>query len=156
MSLVKCKECGKEVSNKAKTCPNCGAKVKAGFSIIKALGAIVFGLVAIAFFNSENSTNSGTGSSSAIAASSKELTATDVAFKSAQFGRVVTGKVANTTKKKLGYVQVEINLYDKNGSQVGSTLANVNNLEPGVTWNFEAPVLEDRAKSAKVAGITSF
>lgn len=26
MALVKCKECGKEVSNKASKCPNCGAK----------------------------------------------------------------------------------------------------------------------------------
>ncbi|WP_412514572.1 MULTISPECIES: zinc-ribbon domain-containing protein [Shewanella] len=26
MALVKCKECGEEVSTKAKTCPKCGAK----------------------------------------------------------------------------------------------------------------------------------
>ena len=28
MSLMKCKECGKEVSTLAKTCPNCGAPVE--------------------------------------------------------------------------------------------------------------------------------
>ncbi len=28
MALKKCKECGKEVSSKAKTCPHCGAPVK--------------------------------------------------------------------------------------------------------------------------------
>lgn len=28
MALIKCSECGKEISNKAKTCPNCGAPVK--------------------------------------------------------------------------------------------------------------------------------
>ena len=27
MALVKCKECGKDVSDKAKTCPNCGADI---------------------------------------------------------------------------------------------------------------------------------
>lgn len=27
MALIKCPECGKEVSNKAKTCPNCGFAV---------------------------------------------------------------------------------------------------------------------------------
>lgn len=27
MALIKCKECGKEISSKAKTCPSCGAKV---------------------------------------------------------------------------------------------------------------------------------
>lgn len=26
--LVKCKECGKEVSNQAATCPSCGVKIK--------------------------------------------------------------------------------------------------------------------------------
>jgi len=26
MSIVKCEECGKEISNSAKNCPNCGAK----------------------------------------------------------------------------------------------------------------------------------
>ncbi len=28
MALKKCKECGKEISSKAKTCPNCGAPIK--------------------------------------------------------------------------------------------------------------------------------
>ena len=28
MALKKCKECGKEVSSKAKNCPNCGAPIK--------------------------------------------------------------------------------------------------------------------------------
>lgn len=28
MALVKCKECGKDVSDKAKTCPNCGTDIR--------------------------------------------------------------------------------------------------------------------------------
>ena len=28
MALIKCKECGKEVSDKAETCPNCGCKIE--------------------------------------------------------------------------------------------------------------------------------
>lgn len=28
MSLIECKECKKQISDKAKTCPHCGAKVK--------------------------------------------------------------------------------------------------------------------------------
>lgn len=27
MALIKCKECGKEISDKAKTCPNCGCPI---------------------------------------------------------------------------------------------------------------------------------
>ena len=30
MSLIKCSECGKEISDKAKVCPNCGAPIKEG------------------------------------------------------------------------------------------------------------------------------
>lgn len=29
MALIKCSECGKEVSDKAASCPNCGAPIKA-------------------------------------------------------------------------------------------------------------------------------
>ncbi len=28
MSLIKCPECGKEISNQAKICPNCGYEIK--------------------------------------------------------------------------------------------------------------------------------
>ena len=54
------------------------------------------------------------------------------------------------------YVQVEINLYDAEGNQVGSTLANVNNLEPRAKWKFSAPILQEKTKSFKVAKITAF
>jgi len=47
MALVKCKECGEQISNKAKTCPKCGAappKKTSAFTWIVALffGAIIF------------------------------------------------------------------------------------------------------------------
>ena len=70
-------------------------------------------------------------------------------------GKVV-GTAKNNTKKQYAYVQVEFNLYDDTGAQVGSTIANINNFEAGGTWNFEAPVLETRATQAKLKGITSF
>src|SRR5690606_31115740 len=70
-------------------------------------------------------------------------------------GKIV-GTVRNNTKKQYSYAQVEFNLYDDSGAQVGSTIANVNNLEPGGTWAFEAPVLEARATQAKLKGISSF
>ena len=34
MSLIKCKECGKEISNKAESCPNCGVKLPKKTSIV--------------------------------------------------------------------------------------------------------------------------
>ena len=43
MALIKCSECGHEVSNKASTCPNCGnpIKLKNGFNLKKPILSIV-------------------------------------------------------------------------------------------------------------------
>ncbi len=70
-------------------------------------------------------------------------------------GKIV-GTLKNTTSREYGYIQIEFNLYDAGGNQVGSTLANINNLEPGRTWKFEAPVLTSEATEAQVKNITSF
>ena len=52
--------------------------------------------------------------------------------------------------------EVEINLYDKEGVQIGSTLANANHLEPNGKWRFKAVVLEGSAATAKLKGVTAF
>ena len=45
-----------------------------------------------------------------------------------EFAGYVVGSIRNNTDHSYQYVQVEINLYDRDGDQVGSTLANVDNL----------------------------
>ena len=77
-------------------------------------------------------------------------------FEKDTFGGYIVGTVKNNTKKQYKYVQVEINLYDKDGNQVGSTMSNVNNLEPGATWKFKAPVIEEQAASFKIKEVTGF
>lgn len=61
MALIKCKECGTDVSSKAEACPKCGAKVKA-----KGMGCGT--LIAVGFFifiiASAHSPSKKTGSSS--------------------------------------------------------------------------------------------
>jgi predicted nucleic acid-binding Zn-ribbon protein len=47
MSLIQCTECGKDVSTQAKTCPNCGAKVKKPASRVKKM---LWGFVTVVFF----------------------------------------------------------------------------------------------------------
>ena len=47
MSLINCKECGHEVSDKASVCPNCGAKIKSSLQI-GCLGVIL--VIIFAFF----------------------------------------------------------------------------------------------------------
>jgi hypothetical protein len=70
--------------------------------------------------------------------------------------KYVTGTIKNNTSKEYSYVQVEINLYDNNENQLGSTLANVNNLEAGGTWKFEAIIYEEKATRYKIKEITGF
>ncbi|CAM3877297.1 hypothetical protein COLU111180_12045 [Cohnella lubricantis] len=50
----------------------------------------------------------------------------------------------------------QINLYDKDGVQIGSTFANANNLEGGGKWKFEAIVLEEDVASYKIKDVTGF
>lgn len=70
--------------------------------------------------------------------------------------RYLVGTVKNNTDKQYSYVQVEFNLYDNSGAQVGSTADNINNLEPHGTWKFKAMVMEEKATRAKLKGITGF
>lgn len=60
------------------------------------------------------------------------------AEKNSFFSITITGTVRNNTDKKYSYVQIEFNLYDKSGAQVGTALGNITNLEPYGIWEFEA------------------
>ena len=70
-------------------------------------------------------------------------------------GKIV-GTLKNTTGRAYKYVQIEFGLYDGAGNTVGSTLANINNLDPDGTWRFEAPVFQAGATEAQVKNIASF
>ena len=48
MSLVKCKECGSEVSTKAKACPNCGAKVARPL-LVQLFAGVIAGCILVPF-----------------------------------------------------------------------------------------------------------
>lgn len=47
MALIKCKECGNEVSTEAKTCPKCGARVKPSSGCLPALAYFGGGIVVL-------------------------------------------------------------------------------------------------------------
>ena len=46
MAIIKCKECGTEVSDKAKVCPKCGAPVPKGTSLF----TVIIGFILVMFF----------------------------------------------------------------------------------------------------------
>ena len=50
----------------------------------------------------------------------------------------VEGKAKNKTNKKYSYVQVKFNVYDKEGTVIGSCLDNQNDIMGGETWKFKA------------------
>ena len=61
MALIKCKECGKEISDQSKTCPNCGAKTETSIHkkhnvIILLVVVIIIGIIgtSIYFIKSNN------------------------------------------------------------------------------------------------------
>lgn len=75
-------------------------------------------------------------------------------MKKGEFGeKSAVGTITNNTDSEFKYVQVEINLYDKDGAQVGSTMANINNLAPKAKWKFSAPIIEDGVTKAEIKDI---
>jgi hypothetical protein len=69
----------------------------------------------------------------------------------------VVGTVTNQTAKRWSYVQIQINILDKDGGVLGSTLANANNIEPGQKWKFKALATEAKAGSTfKVGEVTYY
>lgn len=75
-----------------------------------------------------------------------------------QFAVYVTGTLTNNTEDEVGYIQVEYNLYDADGAQVGTALANTNNLKAGGSWKFEAigTASPDEVASYELVDVTSF
>jgi hypothetical protein len=71
MALVKCKECGEQVSTSAKNCPKCGAKPPKKTSIVTWIVLIFFVFVGYAAIQAP-STNAPSGSASSSAPRSEE------------------------------------------------------------------------------------
>ena len=68
----------------------------------------------------------------------------------------VIGKVKNNTSKQYTYVQIQYALYDKDENQIGTALANVNGLESGGTWKFDAIGLPTETYQYKLINLTGY
>lgn len=70
----------------------------------------------------------------------------------------ITGTLTNNQDTDVSYVQVEYVLYDADGAQIGTALANTNNLKAGGSWKYEAYVTADASSIAsfELAEITGF
>lgn len=79
----------------------------------------------------------------------------DLAMERDAFSDTITGILTTATDRDLSYIQVEINLYDADGVQVASTMANTNNLAAGGRWRFRAVAVEE-FDTFRIEGVTAF
>ena len=158
-----CPNCGKEIDDKAVMCPHCQkelfVKPKNNIGRNIAIGCLTPIIILIlmatipSFMNSSsnNSTNQQTKSKPKL-----EVLNSYNCNVSSYGGRAICGTVINNTDRTYGYAQIQINLYDKNGTQIGNTMDNINNLAPHSKWNFKAVVIEDRADNYKIVDVSGF
>ncbi len=113
-------------------------------------GIIVVLLIALGSAGGDGNKDQGAGtkdntSTPAVSDKAKvpDLEITEHSVLQEEYSAYIVGKVKNNTNKQYGYVQVEVNLYDADGDQVGSAMDNTNNLEPGGSWKFKAITLEE-------------
>lgn len=87
-----------------------------------------------------------------------ELVEVSNAYYDGYIAYYIEGTIKNNTDKKYSYAQVTFNLYDSDGSQIGTAIANINDLEPNGTWKFKAIGSGDGSKVAsyKLSEITGW
>lgn len=64
--------------------------------------------------------------------------------------------IKNNSGSDKGYIQISFTLYDADGNNIGTALANTNNLKDGGTWKFEAIALENDVKSFELDEVSGF
>lgn len=108
--------------------------------------------------SASDSTSSTTSSASDNKADEAKYVVTDeVLDTSDPFYAYVKGTLTNNSSRDLSYIQVEYVLYDSDGAQIGTALANTNNLKSGGVWKFEAMSFEepDSIASFELADVTA-
>lgn len=144
MALKQCKECGKEVSDKAKKCPNCGAPVPKSVGVFGILLTLFVGFI---FFKTCSNMEGGSGSaSSPTSATSYTPPEPQTPPLEVQSWRCdkehgyayVRGEVKNVSNRKLEHVEAVGTFRTKSGELVKSSdsLIDYNPIMPGQTSPF--------------------
>ena len=95
------------------------------------------------------------GSPSQTNTTGSDLTVVDWQLTSCGDGsRCIVGTVRNNSDEEFSRVFVHFNLYDSNGTQVGSTNAYVNNLEAHGIWKFKAFAKGNEVATARLKDVT--
>ena len=129
---------------------------------IAATGALTFALAGCSSGATTETTASEAASTEAAsteAAPVEDYTVSDETLDTSNpYAAYITGTLTNNKDTDVSYVQVEYVLYDADGAQIGTALANTNNLKAGGSWKYEAYVTADAASIAsfELAEITGF
>ena len=128
--MKKCKYCKSEIEKDAKICPVCKKKQGKHKLLIVFIIIIIIGIiVAIAGVDGESEENNKEKFSYTITSSAPDK---------ANFAYYIEGVVTNNLDKDYSYVQIEFICYDKDGNNLGTALANTNNLLGKQTWKYKA------------------
>lgn len=154
--LKQCKACGKTISKNAKVCPECGQRNAGGCLKVLGIGIgiILFLVILGAIFGDK--TPKEDKAAKQIEEQAKKYEILEEKIEGDQYTRYVVGKIKNNSGKDRSYLQIEINLYDKDGNQTGSTMDNINNLEKDGIWSFKAMIFDEKATSYKIKEVTGF
>ena len=177
--MVFCKKCGARISKKAKVCPYCGTRLKKSFvgrvflGIFAAILILIILGVVLGQSNSPNNStdstivSSGSSSSSGeniiqafnnVTSKSKLEEITPPEIGTGDFGnKTINGSLKNISGKTLSYVQLTFALYDSDGAQIGTAVANINNLTADAVWKYSAaPLTMDDWTSFQLTETTSW
>ena len=160
--LIHCRECGKEISTSAKTCPSCGAKNKKPFyKQIWFWIIVIFVIIGIAASNNDDETSNKNSSTTGTTKTTSSLVLEDGhsgAPDEIGFAYYIEGYIKNETDNDYRYVQVTFTTYDSEGNTLGTCLDNNSGLEANGRWKFKAICTDevDKIASYKLKKITKY
>ena len=117
---------------------------------------VIAGISGVAFGDPNANPTSTSTTSDTTTQTTERFTLVDSEGSFDGFAYYVTGSIKNNTNRQYSYVQVTFNLYDEDGAQIGTAMANVNNLEANGTWKFKALGITEEVASYKLMGITGW
>ncbi|MGA1999026.1 MAG: FxLYD domain-containing protein [Terriglobales bacterium] len=119
---------------------------------VKAIVIVIFCVVAMEVLVLTNSDNLSTATSTTTRPRqpNENLQVSQVKWLHEDGSVYISGIVTNQLDKQYSYVEVDYNLYDDHGVQIGTAMTNVNNLEPFGKWRFKAVVTERNVHTAKL------
>lgn len=129
MALKKCKECGKEVSTKADSCPNCGAKVKQHIGCLQSMFYIFLALLFIGYLASNEDYSSSSSSSSKNSYPKPDpkktimpLLALDFSWGKKGFDNIMSANftIKNMSNSDIKDIEITCNHYSKSKTKIDS------------------------------------